>query len=178
MSGFWDNVTNFFFKNEDADNMTEEDTVQLEEPVKSLGRFDPASDKRAEQRPAAEKKAKKANLIAVPSRKNPSENLEIVLFKATSYDDMQEIARHIKERKVAVVNFEEMDKDVAQRMVDFLSGSVFALDGVPRKVSGGTFIFSCSQVDLSGKIMEHDSEFDAEDVTEDSRFSSNQWLRS
>lgn len=178
MSGFWDNVTNFFFKSEDADNMVEEDTVQLEEPAKSLGRFDSASDKRADQRPVVEKKVKKSNLIAVPSRKNPSENLEIVLFKATSYDDMQEIARHIKERKVAVVNFEEMDKDVAQRMVDFLSGSVFALDGVPRKVSGGTFIFSCSQVDLSGKIMEHDSEFDAEDVTEDSRFSSNQWLRS
>lgn len=178
MSGFWDNVTNFFFKSGDEENLPEEETTQFEEPGKGVNRFDVASDKQASQRPAAEKKPKKSNLIAVPSRKNPSDNLEIVLFKATSYEDMQDIARHIKERKVAVVNFEEMDKDVAQRMVDFLSGAVFALDGVPRKVSGGTFIFSCSQVDLSGKIMEHDSEFDAEDVTDDSRFSSNQWLRS
>ena len=178
MSGFWDNVTNFFFKNEDDDSVTEEDTIQLEEPIKGSSRTDASFEKRNEQRPAVEKKVKKSNLIAVPSRKSPSDNLEIVLFKASSYDDMQDIARHIKERKVAVVNFEEMDKDVAQRMVDFLSGAVFALDGVPRKVSGGTFIFSCSQVDLTGKIMEHDSEFDAEDVTDDNRFSSNQWLRS
>ncbi|MBR0376673.1 MAG: cell division protein SepF [Firmicutes bacterium] len=176
MSGFWDNVTNFFFKNEDDENTVEEDTLQLEEPGKA--KFDVQPEKRAEQRPAPEKKPKKSNLIAVPSRKNPSDNLEIVLFKANSYDDMQDIARHIKERKVAVVNFEEMDKDVAQRMVDFLSGAVFALDGVPRKVSGGTFIFSCSQVDLTGKIMEHDSDFDADDVIDDNRFSSNQWLRS
>ena len=177
MSGFWDNVTNFFFKNEDDDTLLEEENVKTEEPGKSAGRFDPVPEKRIDQRPV-EKKAKKSNLIAVPSRKNPSDNLEIVLFKASSYDDMQEIAKHIKEHKVAVVNFEDMDKDVAQRMVDFLSGAVFALDGVPRKVSGGTFIFSCSQVDLTGKIMEHDSEFDADDVTADTRFSSNQWLRS
>ena len=129
VSGFWDNVTNFFFKNEDDDSVTEEDTIQLEEPIKGAVRSDPALEKRSEQRPAVEKKAKKSNLIAVPSRKSPSDNLEIVLFKASSYDDMQDIARHIKERKVAVVNFEEMDKDVAQRMVDFLSGAVFALDG-------------------------------------------------
>lgn len=177
MSGFWDNVTSFFFKNEDDDSLTEDDTIQIEEPTKSASRFEPGAEKRSEPRPV-EKKSKKSNLIAVPSRKNPADNLEIVLFKATSYDDMQDIASHIKEHKVAVVNFEDMDKDVAQRMVDFLSGAVFALDGLPRKVSGGTFIFSCSQVDLTGKIMEHDSEFEAEDVTDDSRFSSNQWLRS
>ena len=144
MSGFWDNVTNFFFKNEDDEPITEEEITQLEEPSKGAVR-EIGSDNRFEPRTSgSDKKQKKSNLIAVPSKKNPSDNLEIVLFKASSYDDMQEIARHIKERKVAVVNFEEMDKDVAQRMVDFLSGAVFALDGMPRKVSGGTFIFSCS----------------------------------
>ena len=107
-----------------------------------------------------------------------ADNLEIVLFKAVTYDDMQEIARTIKERKIAVVNFEDMDKAVAQRMVDFLSGAAFALDGVPRKVSGGTFIFSSSQVDMSGQIMEGDGDFEAEDFENDDRFSSNQWLRS
>ena len=70
-----------------------------------------------------------------------------------------------------------MDKDVAQRMVDFLSGATFALDGVPRKVSGGTFIFSSSQVDVSGQIMTKDGN-SGEEFAEDSRFSSNQWLRS
>ena len=121
---------------------------------------------------------KKTNLISVPSKNKNADNLEIVLFKAVTYDDMQEIARTIKDRKIAVVNFEDMDKAVAQRMVDFLSGAAFALDGVPRKVSGGTFIFSSSQVDMSGHIMEGDGDFEPEDLENDDRFSSNQWLRS
>ena len=71
-----------------------------------------------------------------------------------------------------------MDKDVAQRMVDFLSGAAFALDGAPRKVSGGTFIFSSSQVDVSGQIMTKEGMPGGDELTNDSRFSSNQWIRS
>jgi len=92
---------------------------------------------------------------------------------------MQEIARHIKEKKIAVVNFEEMDKEVAQRMVDFLSGATFALDGVPRKVSGGTFIFSSANVDVSGQIMEKDNSVNDNinvAAANDSRYNSNQWF--
>ena len=163
MSDFMDKMSDFFFKSDD--NIEEEEMDREEEVRSEIPRS--RQDK---------KTAKKPNLITVPSKNKGSENLEIVLFKASSYDDMQAIARHIKERKVAVVNFEGMDKDVAQRMVDFLSGATFALDGVPRKVSGGTFIFSSSQVDLSGQIMEKNSDFEAEDFSSDSRFSSNQWL--
>jgi len=169
MSAFLDKVGNFFFKSEDEEIT---DDLSFDEPV--IGSEEP---KKAA--PPKEEKKKKTNLISVPSRNSKTaENLEIVLFKATSYDDMQEIARHIKERKVAVVNFEDMDKDVAQRMVDFLSGAAFALDGVPRKVSGGTFIFSSSQVDVSGQIMAKDGSDTQEPVEEDDRFSSTQWLRS
>lgn len=96
-------------------------------------------------------KAKRNNLVTIPAK---DQALEMILIKATSYDDLQEIAGHIKDRRVVVVNFEEMDKDTAQRMVDFLSGAVFSLDGQPKKVSGGTFIFSSSNVDLSGQIMD------------------------
>lgn len=168
MSAFLDKVSDFFFKNDD-DNLPGENP-QFEEPG--------AADKGGNKTKADYKPPKKGNLISVPTKNKNGENLEIVLFRASSYEDMQEIARHIKERKVAVVNFEDMDKDVAQRMVDFLSGAAFALDGIPRKVSGGTFIFSCSQVDMSGQIMDRDGSFEAENLTEDSRFSSNRWLRS
>jgi cell division inhibitor SepF len=78
----------------------------------------------------------------------------MVLVKAKSYDELQGIAKNIKDQKVVIVNFEEMDKETAQRMVDFLSGAVFALEGQPKKVSGSTFLFSTSQVDLAGQIMD------------------------
>lgn len=132
---------------------------------------------------AENKQNKKAHLISVPAKDQKADGaMEMVLIKATSYDDMQDIARHIKERKVAVVNFEDMDKDVAQRMVDFLSGATFALNGVPRKVSGGTFIFSSSDVDMFGQIMDKDAQATeataaADPFGRDPRFSTDQWLR-
>jgi FtsZ-interacting cell division protein YlmF len=170
MPGFMDKVGDFFFKSdEDID-----DYNAFEEPTTNSASS--VYDKHAVKAQEPKKSPRKTNLISVPSKGKNAESLEMVLFKAVTYDDMQDIALQIKERKVAVVNFEDMDKDVAQRMVDFLSGAVFALDGVPRKVSGGTFIFSTSNVDLSGEIMDAESSFDTDDDNDD-RFSSSQWLR-
>ncbi|MCL2817416.1 MAG: cell division protein SepF [Clostridiales bacterium] len=142
MSGFFDKISSAFFK-EVEEPLTEEYSEQ-EKPIAM-------PNERSLWREQELSKNKKSNIMAIPGREK---TMEMVLVKATSYDDMQIIARHIKEKRVAVVNFEEIDKATAQRMVDFLSGAVFALDGVPKKVSGGTFIFSSSMVDLSGQIME------------------------
>ena len=175
MSAFLDKLGSFFFKNEEE--LEDDLTLGFEETPASRPSMT-ESRPQAKPQPAP---ARKPNLISVPTKsKNGDGNLEIVLFKAKSYDDMQEIARQIKDRKIAVVNFEDMDKDVAQRMVDFLSGAAFALDGAPRKVSGGTFIFGSSLVDVTGQIMPRDggAASPAEDLADDSRFSSNQWLRS
>lgn len=169
MSGLLDKVGNFFFK--DVDGPVEE------KPVVETGRTipDPPQERNVWQ--DKDEKRKKSNLISVPGKGGTKgqDFMEMVLIKATSYDDMQDIANHIKSKKVAVVNFEDMDKDVAQRMVDFLSGAAFALDGVPRKVSGGTFIFSSAHVDLSGQIMEKDGTFT--EFSRDERFTSTNWLR-
>ncbi|MDO4733360.1 MAG: cell division protein SepF [Bacillota bacterium] len=174
MSGFIDKVGNFFFKNEE--DMEDELSLSIEDSAAPKAAAEPKPSSRGQ---ASVPSSRKPNLISVPTKAKSGEgNTEIVLFKATSYDDMQEIARHIKERKVAVVNFEDMDKDVAQRMVDFLSGATFALDGAPRKVSGGTFIFSSSQVDVSGQIMSKEGVSEGDELVNDSRFSSNQWKRS
>ena len=169
MGGFFDKMGNFFFKDDDRE---EYDNFEEKDIPTQIGQ---SNDRNVWK----EKSIKKANLISVPNRntsKSEPNAMEMVLVKATSYDDMQDIAKHIKERKVAVVNFEEMDKDIAQRMVDFLSGATFALDGVPRKVSGGTFIFSSSSVGMVGQIMEKNDGL-ANDFLADERFSTNQWLK-
>ena len=143
--GFLDKMSGIFFKEE------EEDYEEVREEQKKTIAM---ADERPVWKEQESKKGKRTNLMTIPTKDSL---MEMVLVKATSYNDMQSIANHIKERKVVVVNFEDMDKEVAQRMVDFLSGAVFALDGLPRKVSGGTFIFSSSVVDLSGQIMEGDT---------------------
>ena len=144
MAGFWDKVSGVFFQEEDdVDNYQAAENNGVKE----------TRDKDVWQEPEL-KKSKKAQLVSIPTA---NRSMEMVLIKAKSYNDMQSIAQHIKDRKVAIVNFEDMDKETAQRMVDFLSGAVFALDGVPKKVSGSTFLFSSSNVDLNGQIMENDS---------------------
>ena len=148
MAGLMDKISGVFFREQSEEtDMFNEDEVQ--EPVampneRNLWR---------EQEPVL--KPKKAQITTIPTRGD--QQMEMVLMKATSYDDMQTIAKHIKARKVVVVNFENVDKAVAQRMVDFLSGAVFALDGAPKKVSGGTFIFSSDAIALSGSIMDEDA---------------------
>ena len=66
--------------------------------------------------------------------------LKVVVLQPTTYNDATEIAGHLKEKKPVVVNLEKLDKDTARKIVDFLSGAVFALDGSMQKVSNGILL--------------------------------------
>ncbi|MCX8129970.1 MAG: cell division protein SepF [Clostridia bacterium] len=76
--------------------------------------------------------------------------LKVVIMQPENFDDAQDICDHLKSKKPVVVNLEELDKENAQRIIDFLSGSIYALDGNIQKVSGGIFIIAPSNVDLMG----------------------------
>ncbi|MEG1998274.1 MAG: cell division protein SepF [Clostridiales bacterium] len=143
--GIWDKVSGVFF------HPVEDDAEELQQ--ETAGNSSNGQELREAQdvfREPDVRKNKKGQVIAIPGQ---NKAVEMILVKAERYDDMQNIAKHIKDRRIVIVNFEDMPQEVAQRMVDFLSGAVFALDGVPKKVSGATFVFSSSQVDLEGNIM-------------------------
>jgi cell division inhibitor SepF len=147
MAGIWDKITGVFF--------TEDEDYDEEEIVEET----PKQQKRdvwTEEQPSS-RRSRRSQIVSMPNTAT-RKSMEMVLVKAKAYDDMQSIANNIKARKVVIVNFEDMDKETAQRMVDFLSGAVFALDGMPKKVSGSTFLFSSSQVDLEGQIMEAEAQ--------------------
>ena len=63
-----------------------------------------------------------------------STNTKMVLFEPRSFDEAEEIARHLKERRAAVINLHRLPRDYAQRTIDFLTGVVFALDGTIKKI--------------------------------------------
>jgi len=98
------------------------------------------------------RKQKKNNLLGLPSQRP----VTMMLLKAESYDDVEQIARHLKERRSVIVCLEEVEKDVAQRIVDFLSGAVFALDGSVQKVSHNTFLCAASNIDVVGQISDEE----------------------
>lgn len=96
--------------------------------------------------------SKKGQLIGLPSQRQST----MILVKARSFDEVESIAQNIKDRRSVIVNVEDVEKEVAQRMIDFLSGAVFALDGSVQKVSAGTFLFATCNVDVVGQIWEEE----------------------
>lgn len=79
------------------------------------------------------KKSKVVNIHATTQ-------LKVVVLQPTTYSDATEIAGHLKSKKPVVVNLEKLDKETARKIVDFLSGAVFALDGSMQKVSNGILL--------------------------------------
>lgn len=82
----------------------------------------------------------------------------VVLAEPLSFDEVQGIVDHLKNHKSIIVNLETIDKDLAKRMVDFLSGATHALGGNMQKVSAGIFLFAPSNVEISGRVREEVSE--------------------
>ncbi|MDR1061047.1 MAG: cell division protein SepF [Clostridiales bacterium] len=75
-------------------------------------------------------------------------NYVLVSAKPERYEDAQEICDHLKERHVVIINLERMESDLAQRTVDFISGSVYALDGEIIKFSRSLIGIAPSNVNL------------------------------
>lgn len=71
-----------------------------------------------------------------------SNSVNIVVVEPRSFDDSVEIVKHLKSRKSVIVNLQYLDNDISQRVIDFVSGATFAMDGTQERVGNGVFIFA------------------------------------
>ncbi len=76
--------------------------------------------------------------------------LKLVVMQPESFEDAREIANHLKNKKPVVINLESVERAAAQRIVDFLSGAVYALDGNIQKVANGIFLIAPYNVGIMG----------------------------
>ncbi len=74
--------------------------------------------------------------------------LKLVVMQPNSFDDAQDVCDHLKEKKPVVINLEYADKDTARRLIDFLSGAVYGIDGHIEKVSTSIFLLVPYNVDI------------------------------
>ena len=74
--------------------------------------------------------------------------LKLVVMQPTSFDDAQDVCDHLKEKKPVVINLEYADKETARRLIDFLSGAVYGVDGHIQKVSPTIFLIVPFNVDI------------------------------
>ncbi|HCS75824.1 MAG TPA: cell division protein SepF [Clostridiales bacterium] len=95
-------------------------------------------------------KNKKGKVVNI----HQSSYVKVVVYQALTYDDTQNIIDNLKSRKPIIVNLDSIEQDLAQRVLDFLSGSVYALDGTIQKVSRSIFVLVPSNIDIVGNIPE------------------------
>ncbi len=81
---------------------------------------------------------------------NATTQLSVILVKPDRFENASEIADHLRERRTVVLNLEQTSKDVARRLVDFISGVAYAQDGKIKKVANATFIITPYNVDRMG----------------------------
>ena len=161
---FWDNVKKFAqpYEDEDYDDYDEE-LEDYEEPAQEAAprtrRPSPfASSSAAPAAPAAPAAAP----VATPAPASPSfgghvlnmnsAKQEVVLFHAKTFDDAAKAADELCKRKAVILNMENVDKSLTRRVVDFLSGSVYALDGRVKKVAQSTYLFCPHNMDVTGDL--------------------------
>ena len=160
---FWDNVKKFAqpYDDEDYDDYDEEldDFEEAEEePAPRARRSSPfASSSAAPAAPAAAAAPVAAPASAAPSFGGQVLNMssgkqEVVLFHAKTFDDAAKAADELCKGKAVILNMENVDKALTRRVVDFLSGSVYALDGRVKKVAQSTYLFCPHNMDVVGDL--------------------------
>ena len=80
--------------------------------------------------------------------------LQVVLVKPERFETASEIADHLKEKRTVVINLESTHKDIARRLVDFLSGVAYAGEGKIKKVAANTYIITPYSVDIQGDLID------------------------
>lgn len=127
--GFMDKMKNVIGLGEDdydEDDILTDDYDKEDDEVRSFGR-----------------KNKVVNIHATTQ-------LKVVVMQPENFEDARGIADHLKTKKPVIINLEGLETDVARRVVDFLSGAVYGLDGNIQKVSAGIFLIAPYNVSIMG----------------------------
>ena len=144
--GLMDELKKIIHPYDDEDYDYEDD---FEEPVKESSRslFDDRKDDRREDRRSEDRHNKVVNIHATTQLKG-------VLVKPERFENASEIADHLKEKRTVVLNLESTNKDVARRLIDFLSGVAYAGEGKIKKVAANTYIITPYSVDIMGDLID------------------------
>ena len=104
-------------------------------------------DERREERRSEDRHNKVVNIHATTQ-------LKVVLVKPERFENASEIADHLKEKRTVVINLEQTNKDIARRLLDFLSGVAYAFQGKIQKVANNTFLITPYNVGIMGDLLD------------------------
>ena len=139
--GFMDELKKIIHPYDDEDYDYEDDFEESARESRS-----PFEDRKEERR-NEDRHNKVVNIHATTQ-------LKVVLVKPERFENASEIADHLKEKRTVVLNLESTNKDVARRLIDFLSGVAYAGEGKIKKVAANTYIITPYSVDIMGDLID------------------------
>ena len=139
--------------NSEADSLYEEACAHYEneeidteeESVKSTSLFE---------------KAKSTKTTDAMKALSANKDSHLILFEPRAYSETQEIATYLKQKRAAVVNLHRLQKEQSKRVIDFLSGVIFAIEGDIQQIGPKIFLCTPKNIGVSGNITMDDSETD------------------
>ena len=178
---FWDNVKKFAqpYSDDEYDDYDEDEDYEddnYEEPERKPARRAPVRSSSRRSAPAPEPEEDEEDesddygfgsvAPAAPSapsvsgfngtvlnmNSSASNKQEVVLFRPNSFNDTSKAADDLRNRRAVIVNMENVDKAMARRVVDFLSGCVYALDGDVKKIAQSAYLFCPHNMDILGDL--------------------------
>lgn len=137
---------------------------KLTRPYDDDDEFEDFTPKAAEKIPVAPRTGAQQRTSYTPQEDRRDSNkvvnihattqLQVVLAKPERFENAAEIADHLREKRTVVLNLEQTNKDIARRLIDFLSGVAYAQDGKIKKVAVNTYLITPYNVDLLGDLID------------------------
>ena len=144
--GFMDEIKKIIHPTDDEDYDFDEE-LEEEEKTAAHTLFDDRKEERKAAVTTEDRRNKVVNIHATAA-------LKVVLVKPERFENASEIADHLREKRTVVMNLESTNKDVARRLIDFLSGVAYAGEGKIKKVAANTFIITPYSVDIMGDLID------------------------
>lgn len=144
------------FLDDDIDDFEEQPKKRFMSRSENEDDLDDLSFETRKPQPKVRKPEKSTSSKISPMRpvKKGSALSEVVVIKPHSMEDARDITETLLSNCTVVLNMEGLDLDIAQRIIDFSSGSCFAIDGNLQKISNYIFIITPSSVDITGDIQD------------------------
>lgn len=153
--GVMDKFLNYMKLNDEEDEFYDDDyydddDVIEDKPKKTTG---PRDFQENEPEPV-KKNTAKVTPINKPQRRVTGSGMEVCVIRPNTVEDAREITETLLANRTVVLNLEGLDVDIAQRIIDFTSGSCFAINGNLQKISHYIFIITPASVDISGDFQD------------------------
>ncbi|MFJ8088656.1 cell division protein SepF [Lysinibacillus sp. NPDC095746] len=151
-------IKNFFYLEEELEEEITQAPIQQQQPVQQQQQIQSAKPKKMMKERKAQVQeifpqstTPTNNIVSLQAAMN-SKGAKVILVEPRVYAEAQDIAEHLKNKRATIVNLQRIEREQGVRIIDFLSGTVYALSGDIQRIGKDIFLCTPDNVEVSGEI--------------------------